>query len=33
MERQTVATLFATRDRVEGVAAFMERRSPRFEGR
>lgn len=33
MERQTVATLFATHDRVEGVAAFMERRPPNFTGR
>jgi enoyl-CoA hydratase len=33
LERETVAQLFDTEDRVEGVAAFLERRSPDFHGR
>jgi len=33
LEREAVAMLFATDDRVEGVAAFVERRTPTFRGR
>ena len=32
LERETVAMLFATDDRVEGTAAFVEKREPRFLG-
>jgi enoyl-CoA hydratase len=31
-ERETVANLFATADRSEGTAAFVEKREPRFRG-
>jgi enoyl-CoA hydratase len=33
LERQTVSMLFGTDDRVEGVAAFLDKRQPSFEGR
>jgi enoyl-CoA hydratase len=32
LERQTVAGLYATKDRVEGLAAFLEKRKPTFTG-
>ena len=32
LERETVAMLFATDDRVEGTAAFVEKRQPHFRG-
>ena len=33
LEREVVAMLFATADREEGVAAFLEKRQPTFTGR
>ncbi len=33
MEQRVLGTLFATEDGKEGIAAFMEKRDPRFEGR
>ena len=33
LERETVSMLFGTEDRVEGVRAFLEKRTPTFEGR
>jgi enoyl-CoA hydratase len=33
LERQTVSVLFGSRDRSEGVAAFLEKRRATFEGR
>jgi len=32
LERETNAALFGSRDRVEGIAAFRERRPPQFDG-
>jgi enoyl-CoA hydratase len=32
-ERETVSMLFATEDRVEGMRAYLEKRSPSFRGR
>lgn len=32
MERQTVALLFGTRDRAEGMRAFLDKRAPQFLG-
>jgi len=33
MERKAFLFLAATEDRQEGIAAFLEKRRPRFEGR
>ena len=33
MEQRVLGTLFATRDGKEGIAAFMEKREPEFEGK
>lgn len=33
LERETVAGLFATEDRLEGIGAFLEKRPPDFSGR
>lgn len=33
LERETVTNLFATSDRAEGMAAFLEKRPAVFEGR
>lgn len=33
LERQTFATLFSTSDQKEGMTAFLEQRSPNFQGR
>jgi enoyl-CoA hydratase len=33
LERQVVTALFDTEDRVAGISAFLEKRSPRFAGR
>ena len=33
MERQVFAGLFGTADKVEGVAAFLEKRPPVWQGR
>jgi enoyl-CoA hydratase len=32
-ERQAFAVLAATEDRCEGIAAFLEKRPPKFQGR
>ena len=33
LERKAVQLLFASRDKTEGMTAFLERRAPRYEGR
>ena len=33
LEPQAFGALFASRDRAEGLAAFVEKREPKFEGR
>ena len=33
LERETVAGLFGTEDRVEGITAFLAKRPPAFKGR